>query len=45
LVAAKLQSLGIEVRTGVGGTGVFGILEDEKGKVVTLREKRALLDL
>ena len=38
LVAEKLQSFGINVKTGVGGTGVLGILEGGKrGKVVALR--------
>ena len=38
LVAAKLKDLGIEVTTGVGGTGVVGIINGpKKGKVVALR--------
>jgi carboxypeptidase Ss1 len=38
LVASKLKSLGIEVRTNVGGTGVVGLLKGgKKGKVVGLR--------
>jgi carboxypeptidase Ss1 len=38
LVASKLRSLGIKVQTGVGGTGVVGILKgSKKGKVVALR--------
>jgi amidohydrolase len=38
LVAAHLRSLGIEVRTGVGGTGVVGVLRGGRpGKVVALR--------
>ncbi len=38
LVAAHLRTLGMEVRTGVGGTGVVGILRGGKpGKVVALR--------
>jgi carboxypeptidase Ss1 len=38
LVASKLKSLGIKVRTGVGGTGVVGLLDGgNKGKVVALR--------
>jgi len=38
LVAAHLRGLGMEVRTGVGGTGVVGILRGGKpGKVVALR--------
>lgn len=38
IVAEKLESLGIEVKTGVGGTGVLGILKgNEKGNVVALR--------
>jgi carboxypeptidase Ss1 len=37
-VAEELRSLGIEVRTGVGGNGVVGILRGKKsGKVVALR--------
>lgn len=37
-VASKLRSLGIEVRTNVGGTGVVGLLKGaKKGKVVGLR--------
>ncbi|MFZ6644828.1 amidohydrolase [Undibacterium sp. TJN25] len=38
LVAAHLKKLGYEVKTGVGGTGVVGILKGGKpGKVVALR--------
>ena len=38
LVAAHLRSLGMEVRTGVGGTGVVGVLKGGRpGKVVALR--------
>lgn len=38
LVAERLESLGIEVKRGVGGTGVLGILRgSKKGKVVALR--------
>lgn len=38
LVAAHLRALGMEVRTGVGGTGVVGILKGGRpGKVVALR--------
>lgn len=38
LVAQRLESLGIVVRTGVGGTGVVGLLKGAKpGKVVALR--------
>ncbi len=38
LVAEKLRSLGISVKTGVGGTGVVGLLKGAKeGKVVALR--------
>jgi amidohydrolase len=38
LVAAHLRGLGMEVRTGVGGTGVVGVLRGGKpGKVVALR--------
>ncbi len=38
LVAKRLRALGIETRTGVGGTGVLGILKGaSKGRVVALR--------
>lgn len=38
LVAERLRALGVEVRTGVGGTGVLGILKGLKtGRVVALR--------
>ena len=38
LVAERLRGLGIEVRTGVGGTGVLGILRGPvTGRVVALR--------
>ena len=38
LVADHLRALGLEVRTGVGGTGVVGLLKGGKpGKVVALR--------
>jgi amidohydrolase len=38
LVAAHLRKLGLEVQTGIGGTGVMGILKGGKpGKVVALR--------
>jgi len=38
LVAERLESLGIKVKRGVGGTGVLGVLEGGKrGKVVALR--------
>ena len=38
LVAERLRSMGIEVRTGVGGTGVLGVLRgSKKGRVVGLR--------
>jgi len=38
LVAAHLTALGMEVRTGVGGTGVVGVLRGARpGKVVALR--------
>jgi carboxypeptidase Ss1 len=38
LIEAKLRSLGIKVRSHVGGTGVVGVLEGSKnGKVVALR--------
>ncbi len=38
LVVQKLRSLGIDTKTGVGGTGVLGVLKGLKpGKVVALR--------
>jgi carboxypeptidase Ss1 len=38
LVSSKLRSLGIKTQTGIGGTGVVGILKGSKqGKVVALR--------
>ncbi len=38
VVAAHLKALGMEVRTGVGGTGVVGVLRGGRpGKVVALR--------
>jgi len=38
LVAERLESLGIEVRRGVGGTGVLGVLRGARtGRVVALR--------
>ena len=38
LVADRLKGLGIDVRTGVGGTGVIGLMEGGKpGKTVLLR--------
>ncbi len=38
LVADRLESYGIKVKRGVGGTGVVGVLEGgKKGKVVALR--------
>ncbi|HUS12065.1 MAG TPA: amidohydrolase [Pyrinomonadaceae bacterium] len=38
LVAAHLRSLGLEVRTGVGGTGVVGLLRgSQPGRVIALR--------
>ena len=38
LVAQRLESMGIEVKKGVGGTGVVGLLKGgKKGKVVALR--------
>jgi carboxypeptidase Ss1 len=38
LVARELRALGIEVKTGVGGTGVVGLIRSaKKGKVVALR--------
>jgi amidohydrolase len=38
LVAAHLRSLGLEVKTGVGGTGVVGLLKgNQPGRVIALR--------
>jgi carboxypeptidase Ss1 len=38
LIAEKLESMGIDVRRGVGGTGVLGTLKGgKKGRVVALR--------
>src|SRR5689334_6237796 len=38
LVAARLKALGLDVRTGVGGTGVVGVLKGGRpGGVVALR--------
>ncbi|MHB8566879.1 MAG: carboxypeptidase CpsA [Nitrososphaerales archaeon] len=38
LVARRLKELGIEVKTGVGGNGIVGLLSgSKKGKVVALR--------
>jgi len=38
LVARELRTMGVEVRTGVGGTGVVGLIRSgKKGKVVALR--------
>ncbi len=37
LVAAELRSLGIEVQTGVGQSGVVGLLRGRPGKTVLLR--------
>jgi carboxypeptidase Ss1 len=38
LVAERLESMGVEVKRGVGGTGVLGILRGSKeGRVVALR--------
>jgi carboxypeptidase Ss1 len=46
LVADRLESLGIEVRRKVGGTGVLGILKGSKsGKVVALRADMDALPL
>jgi carboxypeptidase Ss1 len=46
LVADKLESLGIEVRRKVGGTGVLGVLKGPKsGKVVALRADMDALPL
>ena len=46
LVADRLESLGIKVSRGVGGTGVLGVLEGSKnGKVVALRADMDALPL
>jgi carboxypeptidase Ss1 len=46
LVADKLESLGIEVRCKVGGTGVLGVLKGPKsGRVVALRADMDALPL
>ncbi len=46
LVAEKLAGMGVEVMTGVGGTGVMGILRGaEKGNVVALRADMDALPL
>ena len=46
LVAERLRALGIEVKTGVGGTGVLGILKGNgNGKVVALRADMDALPL
>jgi carboxypeptidase Ss1 len=46
LVADKLESLGIKVTRGVGGTGVLGVLDGSKsGKVVALRADMDALPL
>ena len=46
LVADRLESLGIKVTRGVGGTGVLGVLDGSKtGKVVALRADMDALPL
>jgi len=46
LIAGELRSLGLDVKTGVGGTGVVGILKSGKsGKVVALRADMDALPL
>ncbi len=35
-VAEKLRSFGIEVTTGIGGTGVVGVVQGDKGKGATI---------
>jgi carboxypeptidase Ss1 len=46
LVADRLESLGIEVRRKVGGTGVLGVLKGQKpGRVVALRADMDALPL
>jgi amidohydrolase len=37
IVAAELETLGLDVTTGVGGTGVVGVLTNGEGPVVWLR--------
>jgi len=37
IVAERLTGMGLQVRTGIGGTGVVGILENGSGPVVALR--------
>jgi amidohydrolase len=37
IVAGHLRDLGLEVRTGIGGTGVVGVLENGLGPTVMLR--------
>ncbi len=46
LVADRLESLGVEVKRGVGGTGVLGVLRgSKKGRVVALRADMDALPL
>ncbi|MBI3840588.1 MAG: amidohydrolase, partial [Thaumarchaeota archaeon] len=46
MVAEKLESLGIQVKRGVGGTGVLGVLRGaKKGRVVALRADMDALPL
>lgn len=46
LVAERLEALGVEVRKGVGGTGVLGVLKGlGKGRVVALRADMDALPL
>ncbi len=44
-VAARLQSLGYEVTTGIGGTGVVGLLRNGSGPAVMLRADMDALPL
>ena len=37
LVAERMESIGIDVKTGVGKTGVIGTLKGNKGKTIALR--------
>ena len=42
-VAARLRQAGFEVTTGVGGTGVVGVLKNGSGPTVMLRTELAVL--
>src|SRR5438445_12377176 len=46
LVAEQLKALGIQVKQGVGGTGIWGILKGQKpGRVVAVRADMDALPL